>query len=43
LTGTIFTKQTQLLTYVGKSLEAVRDAYLALKAKAGKEGLKINE
>jgi hypothetical protein len=44
-TGTVFNKQTQLLVYaddidnVGRSLEAIRDAYLAL----GAEGLKINE
>jgi hypothetical protein len=47
--GTIFNKQTQLLAYandidiVGKSLEAVRDAYLALEAEAAKVVLKINE
>jgi hypothetical protein len=48
-TGTIFNKQTQLFAYaddisiVGRSLEAVRDAYLALEAEAAKVGLKINE
>jgi hypothetical protein len=48
-TDTIFNKQTQLLAYgddidnVGRSLQAVRDAYLALEAKAAKIGLKINE
>jgi hypothetical protein len=41
-TGRIFNKQTQLLAYaddtdiVGRSLEAVRDAYLALEAEAAK-------
>jgi hypothetical protein len=44
MTGTIFNKQTQLVAYAddidifGRSLEAVRDAYLAAKV-----GLKINE
>jgi hypothetical protein len=39
-TGTVCNKQTQLLAYAddidinSKSLEAVRDTYLALKAKA---------
>jgi hypothetical protein len=43
-TGRIFNKQTQLLAYaddidiVGRSLEAVRDAYLALETEAAKVG-----
>jgi hypothetical protein len=47
-TGRIFNKQTQLLAYaddidiVGRSLEAVRDAYLALETEAAKVGMKIN-
>jgi hypothetical protein len=47
--GTIFNKQTQLLAYaddidiVCRSLEAVRDAYLALETEAAKAGLMINE
>jgi hypothetical protein len=48
-TGTIYNKETQLLTYaddidiVGRSQSAVRDAYLALETEAAKVGLKINE
>jgi hypothetical protein len=48
-TGTIYNKETQLLTYaddidiVGRSQSAVRNAYLALEGKAAKVGLKINE
>jgi hypothetical protein len=48
-TVTIFSKQTQLLAYaydidiVGRSLEAVRDAYLALEEVAAKVRLKIDE
>jgi hypothetical protein len=48
-TGTIFNKQIQLLTYAGdintvsRSLEAVRDAYLALEAEAAKVVMTINE
>jgi hypothetical protein len=48
-TGTIFNKQTQLFAYaddiniVGRSLEALCDAYVVLEAEAAKEGLKINE
>jgi hypothetical protein len=48
-TGTIFNKQAQLLGYaddadtISRSLEAVRDVYLALEAAAAKLGLKINE
>jgi hypothetical protein len=48
VTDTTFNKQTQLLAnvddmdIVGKSLEAVRDAYLALEAEAAKIGVKIN-
>jgi hypothetical protein len=48
-TGTIYNKETQLLAYVddidivGRSESAIRDAYLALKREAAKEGLKINE
>jgi hypothetical protein len=48
-TGTIFNKQTQLLAYadnidiVGRSLEVVRDAYLALEVETAKVGLKIKE
>jgi Reverse transcriptase (RNA-dependent DNA polymerase) len=47
-TGIIFNKHTQLFAYAvdidifGKSLEAVRDAYLALEAEAAKGRLKIN-
>jgi hypothetical protein len=43
------TKQTQLLAYaddidiVGRSLESVRNAYLALETEAAKVGLKINK
>jgi hypothetical protein len=46
-TGTIFNKQTQLLAcaddtdIVGRSLEALRNAYLPLKGEAVKIGLKI--
>jgi hypothetical protein len=48
-TGTIYNKETQLLAYaddidiVGRSQSAVQNAYLALKGKAAKVGLKINE
>jgi hypothetical protein len=48
-TGTIFNEQTQLLAYaddidiVCRSLEVVRDVYLALEAEAAKEGMKVNE
>jgi hypothetical protein len=49
-TGTVFKKQTQLLLayaddsdIVGRNLEAVRDAYLALEAETAKIWLKINE
>jgi hypothetical protein len=48
-TGITFNKQTQLFAYaddidiVGRSLEAVRDVYLALEAEAAKVGLKIND
>jgi hypothetical protein len=48
-TGTIYSKETQLLTYaddldiVGRSQSAVRGVYLALKIEAAKVGLKINE
>jgi hypothetical protein len=49
-TGTIFSKQIQLLAYaddidiVGRNLKVIHDAYLALEAEAVKEGLKkINE
>jgi hypothetical protein len=47
--GTIFNKQTQLLAYaddiniVGRSLEAIRNAYLGLEAETAKGGLKINK
>jgi hypothetical protein len=43
---TIFNKQTQLLDIVGdvgRSLEAVCQAYLALEAGGAKAGIKINE
>jgi hypothetical protein len=49
VTGTIFNKQTQLLAYaddidiVGRTLEAVRDAYLALETGVAKIELKIDE
>jgi hypothetical protein len=49
ITGTISNKHTQLLAYaddidiVGRSIEAVRDAYLALQGEATKVGLNINE
>jgi hypothetical protein len=49
MTGTIFNKQTLLLAYVddidivGRSLEAVCDAYLALEAEVAKIGLKIDK
>jgi cytochrome c551/c552 len=49
MTDTIFNNQTQLLAYaddidiVGRSLEAVHDAYLVLGAEAAKVGLKINK
>jgi hypothetical protein len=45
-TGTIYNKETQLLAYaddkdiVGRSQQAVRDAYLALEREAAKVGLK---
>jgi hypothetical protein len=48
-TGTIYSKETQLLAYaddidiVGRSQSAVGDAYLALEGEAAKVGLKINE
>jgi hypothetical protein len=48
-TGTIYNKETQLLAYaddidiVGRSQQAVRDAYLALEIETAKVGLKINE
>jgi hypothetical protein len=48
-TGTIYNKETQLPAYaddidiVGRSQSVVKDAFLALKRKAAKEGLKINE
>jgi hypothetical protein len=48
-TGTIYNKDTQLLAYSddidigGRSLSAVRDAYLALEREAAKVGLEINE
>jgi hypothetical protein len=48
-TGTIYNKETQLLTYaddidiVGRSQSADRDAYLALEREAAKVRLKINE
>jgi hypothetical protein len=47
--GTIFNDQTQLLAYpnyidiFGRSLEAVRDAYLALESEVTKIWLKINK
>jgi hypothetical protein len=47
--GTIYNKETQLLAYaddidiVGRSQQAVRNAYLALETEAAKIGLKINE
>jgi hypothetical protein len=49
ITGSIFNKQTQLLAYaddidiVGRSLESIFDAYLALEAEAAKLDLMINE
>jgi cytochrome c551/c552 len=49
MTDTIFNNQTQLLAYaddsdiVGRSLEAVHDAYLVLGAEAAKVGLKNNK
>jgi hypothetical protein len=48
-TGAIFNKQTQLIhcaddiNIVGRKLEAVRDAYVALKGEAVKIGMKINK
>jgi hypothetical protein len=48
-TGTIYSKETQLLAYaddidiVGRSQSAIRDAYLALEEEAAKVRLKINE
>jgi hypothetical protein len=48
-TGTIYSKETQLIAYVddidivGKSQSAVQDAYLALKRETAKVGLKIKE
>jgi hypothetical protein len=47
--STIFNKETHFIAYAddfeifGRSLEAVRNAYLALEAEAAKIGLMINE